>query len=516
MATIAEVTHTPYPANWPGRELLPLEGESLRPHFSSATEDSFPERSIGFEHEANRAWFKGDYKFVTKNFAALDGSSPQDELELYDMSTDPTELNNLALEEPELLSEMVAEWNAWAQRVGVPNNRLILPPPQVDPAPMEGDLFLDTFNRENSPDHDASAEGMSGLLVPPLSADLTYVDSWEAGSTEISSKRLRMAGGPGMSETSLRHNFVNSDILAAGGFSIQLRLDRIDSVATDLTNRYGGIAVGLSATEAENSEDIGASGPPTSFRGNENNGAGTADFFIEIDLSGNLKTWSNGTLLGETPVGQTDGTLTVCYQCGSFDANAPVEVSAFLDGVAVDLDSATAATNQTFTWDQTDTNYIGLSARASESVLFDNLAIRLLPLRSALASAYALTHGLSGNDAALTADADADGLNNYQEWLQASSPNEGGTSNRLLMVTPSSNRALRFHYPKLREAAKAGVEYTFRYSTDLSAPKDTWTTFTPEELTIETLGSAHELHFAQLPNTLFAANTRLFIAIEAN
>lgn len=39
--------------------------------------------------------------------------------ELYDMEADRTELNDLAEKQPQKLREMVAQWQAWADRVGV-------------------------------------------------------------------------------------------------------------------------------------------------------------------------------------------------------------------------------------------------------------------------------------------------------------------------------------------------------------------------------------------------------------
>ena len=39
--------------------------------------------------------------------------------ELYDMAADRTELNDLAAEKPELVDELIAKYEAWAERVGV-------------------------------------------------------------------------------------------------------------------------------------------------------------------------------------------------------------------------------------------------------------------------------------------------------------------------------------------------------------------------------------------------------------
>uniref|UniRef100_UPI001868AEDA sulfatase-like hydrolase/transferase n=1 Tax=Luteolibacter marinus TaxID=2776705 RepID=UPI001868AEDA len=518
MATIADVTNSPYPASWPGRTLLPLEGQSLKPHFDPATAGDFPVRPIGFEHEWNRAWFKGNYKFVTKNFSYPDGSSPQDEYELYDLSIDPTELNNLAATETALLATMVDEWNAWAEHVGVAADRLIVPPaPQVNPAPLATDLFVDTFHRANDPNHDAATAGMSGPLLPVLGVDATYWDAWEQGSTEISGFGLRMASGAGMSETAIRHNFTDAAILAAGGFSVQVRVDAISSDASDIANRFAGIAIGLNAAEAQQSDDINGTQNPSgsSFRGQWNGASpGTADFFIELDLDGNLKTFANGSPLDSTPVGKTSGTLLACCELSSFDAGATVTVSAFLDGEPVDLDSGSAATTRTFTWDAAGTNYIGLSARATNYVSLDNLAIRTLPLSGSLASGYALAAGLSGDDSAAGADPDHDGDDNFTEWLKAGNPDGSDAGSKLLSLAPSPDGEFRFSYVHLNEAAKAGLTYTFRYSTDLGGDPSTWPAFVPGELSSQPLGTTHQLRLAAVPSGVVTGNPRLFILVQ--
>ncbi|WNJ20637.1 sulfatase-like hydrolase/transferase [Pontibacter sp. G13] len=120
--TIVELIGAQYPSTFESHPVLPMEGESLIPHFQGG---QIPERQIFQEHESNRALFKDNYKFVTKNFAFSDGSSPAHELELYNMGTDPCELNNLATVEPLRLQEMMIAWNTKAQEVGVPNNRLL-------------------------------------------------------------------------------------------------------------------------------------------------------------------------------------------------------------------------------------------------------------------------------------------------------------------------------------------------------------------------------------------------------
>jgi len=101
-----------------------MEGKSMVPHFSGNT---FEERLIFVEHESNRALYYGDYKLVTKNVASSDGNTYAHQLELYNIILDPSELENLAFDETEILMNMVALWNEKATEVGVPKERLLNP-----------------------------------------------------------------------------------------------------------------------------------------------------------------------------------------------------------------------------------------------------------------------------------------------------------------------------------------------------------------------------------------------------
>lgn len=107
MATLLDVTGLPYPEQFEGRPVAPLEGHSLKP----ALQAELPERPPMFwEHEGNSAVRIGKWKLVRKHPGAW---------ELYDMEADRTELNDLAAEQPERVRDMAAQYEAWAQRCGV-------------------------------------------------------------------------------------------------------------------------------------------------------------------------------------------------------------------------------------------------------------------------------------------------------------------------------------------------------------------------------------------------------------
>ncbi|MCX7016146.1 MAG: arylsulfatase [Candidatus Sumerlaeota bacterium] len=107
MATCVDVAGAEHPSTYEGRDVLPLEGISLRPIFEGKTRKGHSE--IFWQFGSNRAVRQGKWKLVST------GSGPW---ELYDMEADRTEQHDLSKEEPEKASELAALWEAWAKRVG--------------------------------------------------------------------------------------------------------------------------------------------------------------------------------------------------------------------------------------------------------------------------------------------------------------------------------------------------------------------------------------------------------------
>lgn len=521
MATIVDVTGVDYPTQYNEHVVLPLEGQSLQPLFNGTNDVT---RTLGFEHEGNRAWISGSWKFVTKNFTLFDGSSPANELELYDLSKDPTELTNVANAQPAILNQLVTNWNAWATRVGLPAGRLVTITtnlPNVTPASGPNDLFLDTFARPNNNDIDVSDAGMSGSDVPPLGANATYYEGFEgsgsAGSIQVQGGALRMAVGVGMSESGIEHNFIDPEIISAGGFSIEMTVQEISSDLSDIANRYAGFGVGLSEAEAATGADVGESLPAgkVSFRGKQGGNTGVTDFFVELDLNGNVKVWSHGVLLETVPVGQTQGTLTASFALSGFGAGDQVTVDVFFNGERLDINSANAnSTSRTFQWNQADENYIGLSARASDYVRIDNFAIRRLPLANTLAADYALRRGLSGADSALDADPDGDGVSNFGEWAFGGDPAVSDPAIAALkgtLVTPMHD--FQFEYQRLTDHAGVGLRYRYFVSDDLKS----WTETTPDFVSVSDNEDrpGYEIVTLQLPANSLNGQDKLFLRVLA-
>ena len=364
MSTVVAATGAKYPLQYAGHSVFPMEGTSLLPVLQG---DKLPGRDVGVEHENNRALFRGNYKFTTKNFSFSDGTSPANELELYDLSKDGTEMNNLAQSEPNLLNEMISAWNAWATRVGVPSDRLLtvpttdlnLPDPNYPNA-----FFQDLFSRDNNVDIDADSGGMSGILSP-----VTYVESFEGSnssdSIQVVNNRLQMATGSGMSSMYLDHNFIDDSILTQGGFTVIL--DVLEINGGDDSDRFGGFGIGLNEAQAANSGDI--LGHTITLRPKVGGDGADAvcDFYIDLSKDGILRAWNGNNLISETTVIYTSGRIRVDFLLQDFASENRVIARIYFNDEVKDI--------VLFNWDYTDQNYIGISARATSYVQMDNLVI---------------------------------------------------------------------------------------------------------------------------------------------
>lgn len=226
-------------------------------------------------------------------------------------------------------------------------------------------LFSDNFNRSDNTDIDAGAPtGMGGYLMPMI-----YVESFEgsgtADSIQVIGGKLQMATGNGMSSMYLDHNFVDAEILESGGFTVLLDVVQI-SGGDDPANRFGGFGIGLTEAEAAAANDSG-SGTALRCMANGTGANVVSDFYIDLALDGVLRAWSGNTLLSAVNVNASQGQIRVDFLMPGFAAGQTVVARVYFNGRCQDVVS--------FTWDHTDQNYVGLSARATNYVRMDNLAV---------------------------------------------------------------------------------------------------------------------------------------------
>lgn len=114
--TLLDVAGVPYPEEYGGERITPLEGVSLRPSFGG--EPLNRNEPIFIEHERNTFVRDGKWKLVGRDVVGQTAADP-DKWELYDMQLDRTETNDLSNSQSEVLAKLAAKWNQWSQRVGV-------------------------------------------------------------------------------------------------------------------------------------------------------------------------------------------------------------------------------------------------------------------------------------------------------------------------------------------------------------------------------------------------------------
>ena len=105
--------------SWQTREVEPIVGKDFSSYLKGQADPIHTaSEPIGYEMGGSGALFKGDYKIVINKF-----EQNESEWHLFNIKTDPGEANDLAEAEPELLAEMLADYEQWASS----NNVLPMP-----------------------------------------------------------------------------------------------------------------------------------------------------------------------------------------------------------------------------------------------------------------------------------------------------------------------------------------------------------------------------------------------------
>lgn len=111
MPTCIALAGAEYPSTYNGHSIKPLaaEGRSLLPLISGEGEWN-GERTLFWEHENGRAVRVGNWKMTSLRNGGW---------QLFDLSKDYSETNNVAAEHPDKVREMKTLWNNWAKSVGL-------------------------------------------------------------------------------------------------------------------------------------------------------------------------------------------------------------------------------------------------------------------------------------------------------------------------------------------------------------------------------------------------------------
>jgi arylsulfatase len=124
--TLLDVAGIRYPfVHYKGRKILPQSGRSFKKNLANKnTAVHSDTEAFAWELFKRRAVRKGDWKatWFERPFGL-------DQWQLYNLSSDPGEANDLAGLEPAKLAEMVAEWEAYV----IENNVIISDSPLVFP-----------------------------------------------------------------------------------------------------------------------------------------------------------------------------------------------------------------------------------------------------------------------------------------------------------------------------------------------------------------------------------------------
>ena len=119
-ATILDAAGVEHPGtSYKGRKVEPLRGRTMMKVLNGKSNFIYDnDTAVNWEMLGFRAVRKGDFKLVW-----LSIPFGNDDWQLYDLSKDPGELNDLSQERPKLRKEMIAIWNQYSKEVGV-----VLPP----------------------------------------------------------------------------------------------------------------------------------------------------------------------------------------------------------------------------------------------------------------------------------------------------------------------------------------------------------------------------------------------------
>lgn len=112
MPTLCDLAGTTYPERFQDRTIVPTPGVSMLPCWKGTDSDP-SSRTLFWQHLDHSAVRQGDWKLVTLNDR---GST---DWELYNLSEDRSETDNVIADHPALAAQLQAKWHAWAEQADV-------------------------------------------------------------------------------------------------------------------------------------------------------------------------------------------------------------------------------------------------------------------------------------------------------------------------------------------------------------------------------------------------------------
>ena len=115
MPTLCEITGAPYPDRFNGYPVTPMQGESFLPILEGGKQPR-RKKPIFWQYARGGAVREGRWKLVTRELSRNTVKGEVD-WELYDVRVDPTETNDVADDEPEVVARLGGLWRRWQQDV---------------------------------------------------------------------------------------------------------------------------------------------------------------------------------------------------------------------------------------------------------------------------------------------------------------------------------------------------------------------------------------------------------------
>ncbi len=253
-------------------------------------------------------------------------------------------------------------------------------------------LFSDSFDRADSRNIDATLTGIVDNTGSSIPADAVYSQPWidpnsaspvygvqdgnpaNGGGTQILANKLQLKVGVGTTNAYINHNFINADILTAGGFSITVDVSGYNQATI---NQGGAFGIGMTAAEAASMRDAVANSNNeahlsnafgATFPGQTN---AVADFWFAVRGNSTVTWGSRDTIFGSAVVAAKTGRISANFSVPDFNSGSTVGFEVFYEGGSVGTGS--------FAWTDSNANFIGLDGRDNSFLNLDNLSIATIP-----------------------------------------------------------------------------------------------------------------------------------------